>query len=97
MIELTISDFPHSPPDGYTYEFKQFNTCTIAIWLCCNRKFDYNLGKSTKTIWGFYNPKKREYYAPVNSSKQGEKVRIELTTNYTAMQIKLNQLEKFFV
>jgi hypothetical protein len=92
-----ICDFPHSPPDGYTYEFKQFNTRTIAIWLCCNRKFDYNLGKSTKTIWGFYNPKKGEYYAPINSIKQGEKVRIELTTNYTAMQIKLNPLEQAFV
>lgn len=97
MTDLTISDFPHSAPEGYSYEYEQFNTRTISIWLNCHRRFDYNHGKPTRTIWGFYNPKKREYYAPVNSSKIGDKVRIEQTRNYTAMPIQQSILESCFV
>jgi hypothetical protein len=92
-----IIDFPHVPPEGYSYEFEQFNTRTIAIWLCCHRHFDYNGGKSTKTIWGFYSPKKKEYYAPINSSKCGDKVKIENTRNYTSMPILQTSLERCFV
>ena len=92
-----IVDFPHVPPKGYSYEYEQFNTRLISIWLCCHRHFDYNHGKPTKTIWGFYSPKKREYYAPVNSSKCGNKVRIEDTRNYTAMPLNLTSLERCFI
>lgn len=92
-----IVDFPHVPPEGYSYDYEQFNARLIAIWLCCHRSFDYNLGKPTRTIWGFYSPKKREYYAPINSSKCGDKVRIEDTRNYTAMPIKLSPLEIAFL
>lgn len=92
-----IVDFPHSPPEGYSYEFEQFNTRLISIWLYCHRHFDYNLGKPTRTIWGFYSPKKREYYAPVNASKCGDKVNIENTRNYTAMPLNLTSLERCFV
>lgn len=86
-------DFPHRAPDGYSYHYEQYNTRLISIWLCCNRKFDYNNGKPTKTIWGFYNPKKKEYYAPINSSKVGDKVNIENTRAYTAMPLNQNPLE----
>lgn len=96
MKEFTIFDFPHKPPEGYYYEYEQFNTRLVSIWLCCNRIFDYNLGKSTRTIWGFYNPKKKEYYAPINSSKCGSKVNIKDTRNYTAMPIKQTPLEAAF-
>lgn len=88
-----ITDFPHSAPEGYSYEFEQFNTRLISIWLLCHRHFDYNMGKSTRTIWGFYSPKKREYYAPINSSKCGNKVSIQETRNYTAMPILKTPLE----
>lgn len=91
-------EFPHKPPTKeYFYEYEQFNTRTIAIWLCCSRKFDYNLGKPTKTIWGFYSPKKKVYYAPVNSKTIGKEVNIENTTPYTAMPPQLTSLEKCFV
>lgn len=96
MTELTISDFPHNAPDGYTYEFKQFNSRIISIWLCCHRKFHYNGGESVKSIWGFYSPKKREYYSPINPSKVGEKVNIKTTRNYTAMPIRQTPLESAF-
>lgn len=93
---MTICDFPHTAPEGYSYEFEEFNTRLVSIWLLCHRVFDYNMGKPTKTIWGFYSPKKREYYAPINSSKCGDKVDIDNTRSYTAMPIKRNALEAAF-
>jgi len=93
MTDLTICDFPHQPPEGYSYEYEQFNTRLVSIWLCCKCIFDYNLGKPTRTIWGFYNSKKREYYAPINATKCGDKVNIDDTRNYTAMQIHKTPIE----
>lgn len=95
MNEFTICDFPHEPPVGYSYEFEEFNSRFISIWLIHSFSYSYTT-KQVKTIWGFYNPKKKEYYAPINSSKIGEKVDIKHTRNYTAMAVKLNPLEKFF-
>jgi hypothetical protein len=65
--------------------------------LRCHRKFDYNLGASTATVWGFYSPKKRVYYAPVNAKTIGKEVNIENTTSYSAMPIKRTALEEAFV
>jgi hypothetical protein len=91
-------EFPHkAPTKDYSYEYEQFNTRTIRIWLCCTRKFDYNLGAPTKTVWGFYSPKKKEYYAPVNSKTIGKQVSIDNTTSYTAMPLKKTSLEMCFV
>ncbi len=96
MIESTTFDFYHEPPEGYSYEFQNFNTRFISIWLIHSFPYSYTT-KQVKTIWGFYNFKKKEYYAPINSTKVGEKVDIANTRNYTAMPIKLSPLEKFFV
>jgi hypothetical protein len=65
--------------------------------LRCHRQFDYNLGASTATVWGFYSPKKRTYYAPINAKTIGKEVNIEDTTPYTAMPIKRTALESAFV
>jgi len=93
-----IPEFPHKPPTKeYSYKYEQFNTRLIAVWLCCNRSFDYNLGKPTRSIWGFYSPKKRIYYAPINSKTPGKEVNIEDTTPYTAMPLKKTLLEMCFV
>ena len=92
-----MPEFPHSPPKGYSYEFEQFNTRTIRIWLCNSRQFDYNLGASTKTIWGFYSPKKRVYYAPVNAKTIGKEVDINDTTAYTSMPLNRTALERAFL
>jgi hypothetical protein len=90
-------DFPHKAPRGYSYEQTEFKRNVIAIWIRNHSKFDYNGGAPVKSIWGFYNTKTRSYYAPINSSKQGDEVRIEDTTPYSAMQLNLNPLEQAFV
>ena len=90
-------DFPHKAPRGYSYEQTEFKRNVIAIWIRNHSKFDYNGGAPVKSIWGFYNTKTRSYHAPINSSKQGDQVRIENTTPYSAMQLNLNPLEQAFV
>lgn len=92
-----IPEFTHKAPKGYSYEFEQFNATTIRIMLRCHRKFNYNLGASTSTVWGFYKPKKRVYYAPINSKTIGSQVNIEDTRNYSAMPIKQTTLETCFL
>lgn len=92
-----MPEFPHKAPKDYSYEYEQFNSSTLRIMLCCHRQFDYNLGASTKTVWGFYKPKKRTYHAPVNVKTIGKQVDINNTTPYTAMPLKLSPLESAFV
>ena len=92
-----IAEFPHKAPKGYSYEFEEFKRGVIAIWLHCSRKFDYNNGSPTRTIWGFYKSKTREYFAPINSKTIGVRVDISETRNYTSMPIKYQGVEKFFV
>jgi hypothetical protein len=92
-----IAEFPHKAPKNYSYEFENWSAGTIRIMLRCHRKFDYNLGASTATVWGFYSPKKRVYYAPINATKIGEEVDIENTTPYSAMPIQRTSLEKCFL
>lgn len=89
-------DFPHTAPEGYSYEFEEFNTRLVSIWMRHHCSYDYNLGKSVRTIWGFYSPKKREYYAPINATKCGDSVDIGQTTPYSAMIVKLTPLERAF-
>jgi len=90
-------DFPHLAPEGYSYEFEEHNTRLVSIWLCHHCTYSFAEGKSVRSIWGFYSPKKREYYAPVNSKTPGKVVNIKDTRNYTAMQIKPSPLDRFFV
>jgi hypothetical protein len=94
---FTIADFPHIPPEGYSYEFEEFKRGVVSIWLCNTRKFVYNGGTTTRTIHSFYNTKTREYFAPINSKTIGACVNITDTRNYTAMPLKLNPLEAAFV
>ena len=89
--------FSHLPPEGYFYSFEEYKSGVISIWLNNTRKFDYNLGKPTKTVWGFYNFKKCKFFAPVNSSTLGKEVDFKNTRNYTAMQVKQSPLDAFFV
>lgn len=86
MVELP-HDFPHEPPTGYSYEAIPFKRNVIAVWLLCHYEFIYNNGDQSRTIWGFYNTKKREYYAPINSKKVGNVVDVSKTRPYTAMPI----------
>jgi hypothetical protein len=88
------STFIHKPPEGYRYEVVSKTSSILSIWTVCNPGFVYNHGDDVRCIWGFYNPKKQQYYAPINSTKVGEPVDIDDTTPYSAMQLNLNPLEQ---
>ena len=73
MLELP-PDFIHEPPTGYRYEIVQFKSNVVAIWTVCNPGFVYNNGGDIRCIWGFYKPKKQQYFAPINSKKVGQTI-----------------------
>ena len=91
-----FNDFPHIAPNNCYYEYKDFRRNLLSIWLCDSTPYNYTNRTPIRSIWGFYNTKTRQYYAPINSTKQGDKVSIDNTTPYTAMQIKLTPLELAF-
>jgi len=84
-------------PKGYEYQTVQFKTNIVAIWLLCHRRFIYNGGSPTRTIWGFYNTKTKRFHSPINSTKSGNTVDINSTTPYTSMPLNLNPLEYAFL
>ena len=90
-------EFPHIPPEGYSYEQVPFKSQVVAIWIVNHHKFSYNNGGTARSIWGFYNSKTKNYYAPINSKTVGSVVNIEDTTPYSAMTLKRSPLERAFV
>ena len=96
MIELPV-DFPHSAPEGYSYEVEEFKRGVQSIWLVHHKKYVYAEDKTVRTIWGFYKPKSRQYFAPINAKTVGDKVDINGTRNYTSMPLNLNPLEAAFL
>ena len=91
-MELPVS-FIHHPPENCNYEIKSFKRNLLAIWLLDYSYYHYTDNSPIKTIWGFYNSRKEQYYSPINSTKQGDPVDIHTTTPYSAMVIKRNPLE----
>ena len=89
-------NFTHVAPEGYSYEVEPFKRSILAIWILNHGSFSYT-DKTPRSIWGFYDTKKRCYYAPINSSKQGDKVDISDTTPYSSMQLNLNPLMAAFI
>ena len=91
-------DFPHEPPEGYSYYVREFKRNVVSIWLLHHATYSYS-SDPVGTIWGFvkYKTTKRStthtYYAPINSNKVGKEVCISDTRPYTAMQLNLNPLE----
>ena len=88
-----LSLIPHQPPKGYEYQTVQFKRDVIAIWLLCYRRFVYNGGTPTRTIWGIYNTKTKRFHAPINSKTVGDVVQLTNTSPYTSMPLNLNPLE----
>ena len=84
--------FPHIPPEGYYYKVKPFKRNILSIWLYHPDIYTYT-SRRISTIWGFFNTKTRQYHAPINSTKCGDKVEIDKTTPYSAMVRNLNPLE----
>ena len=89
-----IPEFPHKPPKGYSYEQIPFKRNVTAIWIHNHSKFSYNNGGTARSIWGFYNTKTKCFHSPINSKTVGDKVNIEDTSPYSAMQLKLTPLEQ---
>ena len=94
MLELP-SDFLHQPPDGFEYEVQQFKRNMVSIWLLHPNHYIYT-DDVVRTIWGFYDTKKKVYCAPINSKKPCKVVDINDTRSYTAMQLNLNPLMAAF-
>ena len=96
VIDLCPPDFTHKAPEGYSYEFSSFKRNITAIWLRNHSVFSYT-SDPVRTIWGFYDSKKRKYYSPVNHKKVGKEVQLSDTRTYTAMPLNLNPLEAAFL
>ena len=92
-----IPQFIHQSPPNTHYEFESFKSNVVSIWICYDRHFVYNSGKSTKCIWGFWNSKTSKFYSPVNSKTVGKEVDFKQTTPYSAMIPKTNPLLSAFV
>ena len=92
VIDLCPPDFTHKAPEGYSYEYTSFKRNITAIWLRNHSLFVYT-NDPVRTIWGFYDSKKRKYYSPVNHKKVGKEVQLSDTRTYTAMPLNLNPLE----
>lgn len=92
-----LREMPVKAPEGYYYEATEHKRNIAAIWLCGGPKYLYRGNTSARTIHSFYNYKKGEWYAPVNSKKVGEVVDPSEIRPWTAMPINLRGLEAFFV
>ena len=92
QLSSKIPHFPHEEPEGYSYETKQFKSNVVSIWLHHHYEYVYS-SELVSTIWGFYNTKTKCYYAPIHSTKHGNKVEVSQTTPYSAMPRTLNPLE----
>ena len=94
MLELP-TDFPYTAPDNYSYEVESYRSNVVAIWM--RHHYDYSYSSDVvRTIWGFYNTKQRQYYAPINAKKCGGKVNLSETSAYSAMPKKYNPLMAAF-
>jgi hypothetical protein len=76
----------HQAPEGYHYERTDFKANVSAIWIVNDTHFDYCGSAGVKSIWGFYNSKTKQFYAPKNSKTVGSVVDLNKTTAYSAMQ-----------
>ena len=92
-LELPVS-FTHEPPKAYSYQVREHKRNVLSIWLQHHYDYVYSDGGNVATIWGFYDTKKKQYHAPVNSRTIGLQVDISNTTPYTAMPLNLNGLQQ---
>lgn len=77
----------HEPPKNYKYSIVEIRKNMYRIEIMYQGKMSYNSGKECKSVWGFYNSKCNEFYAPIHYNKIGKRVNFNETTCYSAMQI----------
>lgn len=91
--------FPFKAPEGYHYGTETYKRNVVRIVLHCDRKFNYNGGEQSKTVWGFFNSKTGKFYRPINYKDMGEEIQDlkSSTTAYSGMMPpKKTILESFF-
>ena len=93
----SIPDFTHKNPKGYHYERTDFKTHVSSIWIVNDNHFDYCGRSGIKSIWGFFNSKTQQFYAPINSKTMGKLVDFKNTSPYSSMQIRRTPLEAAFL
>ena len=79
-------DFPHQPPEGFSYEIHEHKSNVIGIWIRNHARYSYT-DEPIRSIWGFYNTKKQCYIAPINHKRPGKPVDVSNTTAYSAMPL----------
>ena len=90
-------EFPHKAPTGYEYWTDDYSKTIKRIWIRnISREFIYGDEKHPSSVWGFYCTRKKEYISPVNSKKPGKVVKVQNTSPYSAMPLKLTPLELAF-
>jgi hypothetical protein len=82
----------HKAPEGYSYEFVEFNKNLIQIWIHNHFPFSHSDGNSIRSIWGFYSKKGKIFYAPITANKPGKVVIFQSTSPYSAMIPKKRKL-----
>ena len=87
--------FFHRAPEGFEYVIDDFNNTTKRIWILNRtREFVYREGAGPpRSVWGFYKPKSKKFYSPINHKKVGKEVDLKETSPYSAMRLNLNPLE----
>ena len=66
---------PSTPGELLLRSTKSQKECGCYLGSRDHRKYSYT-NDDVRTIWGFYNGKKGEYYAPINAKKAGDVVDI---------------------
>jgi len=92
MKELPI-DFPHTPPEGFTYEIKEHKTNIVGIWIRNHARYSYT-NEPIVSIWGFYNTKKQCYIYPITHKRPGKPIDVNVTTADTAMPLLKSYVEQ---
>ena len=92
-----MMEFPHKAPDGFSFEFEEnYKRKYTRIWLKHHYPYLYKNGETVRTVWGFYSPKTKKYYSPINAKDVGKEVDINTTRAYSAMSINRNPLMAAF-
>ncbi len=96
VIVIIKMKLPHDAPKGFEYWIDDHNKTIKRIWIRNLSNFSYT-SENPSSIWGFYNTKKEEFIAPINSKKPGKVVNIKDTTPYSAMKKNINPLMAAFL
>ena len=91
-LSSILTEFPFKAPEGHWYEVEEVKRNMAAVWLCNKRFWLYKNETGGRTIHSFYDMKKKQWLAPINSKKPGKPVKVEDMRPWTSMPINRNPL-----